>query len=79
MTDNREVAGYIPQSREAEDANALIAEAAQHPDMDELLARDPRQLTKTDRLFMMQHFRQERAMVEIKEKAKADKKAEGGE
>jgi hypothetical protein len=54
----------------------LIREAAALPTMDELLARDPRTLTRADRLLMVEHFRQERARWLLAEDKKAAKKAE---
>lgn len=57
-------------------ATDMIADAAARPTYDELMGRDPKTMTREDRLVMIETLRMERAQWQNKEQAKADKKAE---
>ena len=55
-------------------ANELIDEAGKHPTLDEVLARDPRDVTDANLAAIVAHSRQERAMFEAKEASAEDRK-----
>ena len=58
----------------AEVKNMDKALKASRATTDELLLKDPNQLARSDRKTLIQHMRDERALFEIKERRKADKK-----
>lgn len=53
----------------------LLDEAAQHPTLDELMRRDPKDLTEDDYRVLIEHQRHDRAMFISAQAKKQDKKS----